>query len=101
MQWQCFPEVSLDYSKDINITSARIWPTLLTPTQFASITGKNEYPDYLKPLIEKDSILQTHANGEMNYTIKGIPVKIIARWDYKAEAGGDSHHAIERNKIYT
>ncbi|PVD51258.1 oxidoreductase [Terrimonas sp.] len=94
VQWQCLPEVSLDYSKDINITSASIWPTPLTPTQFASITGKNEYPDYLKPLIEKDSILQTHANGEMNYTIKGIPVKIIARWDYKAEAGGDSHHAI-------
>jgi len=93
IQWQCFPEVSLDYNKDINISSARIWPTPLTPAQFSSITGKNEYPDYLKPYIEKDSILQTHANGEMNYTIKGIPVKITARWDYKAEAGGDSHHA--------
>ncbi|MFT3948010.1 MAG: putative oxidoreductase C-terminal domain-containing protein [Agriterribacter sp.] len=94
VQWQCLPEVSLDYSKDINITSARIWPTPLTPTQFTSITGKNGYPEYLKPLIEKDSILQTHANGEMNYTIKGVPVKIIARWDYKAAEGGDSHHAI-------
>jgi predicted dehydrogenase len=94
VQWQCLPNVLLDYTKDITITSAKIWPTPLTPTQFASITGKNEYPDYLKPLIEKDSILQTHANGEMNYTIKGIPVKIIARWDYKAQAGGDSHHAI-------
>lgn len=93
VQWQCFPEVALDYAKDVNITSARIWPTPLTPTQFAGVTGKNEYPEYLKPYIEKDSVLQTHANGEMNYTIKGIPVKIIARWDYKAAAGGDSHHA--------
>lgn len=93
VQWQCLPNISLDYTKDVNITSAKIWPTALTPTQFASITGKNEYPDYLKPLIEKDSILQTHANGEMNYTVKGIPVKIIARWDYKAAAGGDSHYA--------
>lgn len=93
VQWQCLPDVSLDYNKDVNITSAKIWPTPLTPTQFASITGKNEYPDYLKPYVEKDSILQTHANGEMNYTIKGIPVKIIARWDYKAAAGGDSHYA--------
>lgn len=93
VQWECLPGVSLDYNKDITVTSARIWPTSLTPTQFASITGINEYPGYLKPYIEKDSILQTHANGEMNYTIKGIPVKIIARWDYKAAAGGDSHHA--------
>ena len=38
--------------------------------------------------------MQTHANGEINYTIKGVPVKIIVRWDYKAEAGGDSHHAV-------
>ena len=30
----------------------------------------------------------------MNYTLRGIPVKIIARWDYKAAAGGDSHHSI-------
>ena len=93
VQWQCLPDVSLDYNKDINITSSRIWPTPLTPTQFASITGKNEYPEYLKQYITKDSILQTHANGEMNYTVKGIPVKIIARWDYKAAAGGDSHYA--------
>ncbi len=93
VQWQCLPDVLLDHKKDITITSARIWPTSLTPTQFASITAKNEYPDYLKPYITKDSILQTHANGEMNYTLKGIPVKIIARWDYKAAAGGDSHYA--------
>ncbi len=94
VQWQCFPDITLDYSKDINMGSAKIWPTPLTPTQYASITGKNVYPDYLKPYIEKDSLLQTHANGEMNYTIKGVPVKIIIRWDYKAEAGGDSHFAV-------
>lgn len=93
VQWQCLPEISLDYNNDINITAARAWATPLTPTQFASITGQNKYPDYLRPYIEKDSVLQTHANGEINYTIKGIPVKIIARWDYKAAAGGDSHYA--------
>ena len=30
----------------------------------------------------------------MNYTLKDIHVKIIARWDYKAAEGGDTHHAI-------
>ncbi len=93
VQWQCLPDVTLDYTKDIQISSAKIWPTPLTPSQFNAVTGVTSYPDYLKPYITKDSILQTHANGEMNYTVKNIPVKIIARWDYKAEAGGDSHHA--------
>lgn len=93
VQWQCLPNQVLDYTKDIQITQAKIWPTPLTPTQFQSITGSDTYPEFLKPYITGDSILQTHANGEMNYTLKNIPVKIIVRWDYKAEAGGDSHHA--------
>lgn len=93
VQWQCLPNVTLNYTKDVQISSAKIWPTPLTPSQFNAVTGVGSYPDYLKPYITKDSILQTHANGEMNYSVKNIPVKIIARWDYKAEAGGDSHHA--------
>ncbi len=94
VQWQCFPEQALDYRKDLNVYGGRIWPTPLTPGQFASITGKTSYPDFLSPYILNDSILHTHANGEMNYTIKDVHVKIIARWDYKAEEGGDVHYAI-------
>lgn len=94
VQWQCFPGVSLDYTKDIQINTARVWPTPLTLSQYASITGKNTYPEFLKTDIVKDSILNTHANGEMNYTLKDIHVKIIARWDYKAAEGGDTHHEI-------
>lgn len=93
VQWQCLPNEILDYRNDIQINSAKIWPTPLTPSQFKSITGKDSYPDFLIPYLSKDSILETHANGEMNYTLKGIPVKIIVRWDYKASAGGDTHNA--------
>lgn len=94
VQWQCFPGVSLDHTKDIRINAARVWPTPLTLSQYASITGKDTYPGFLKKDIVKDSILNTHANGEMNYTLKDIHVKIIARWDYKAAEGGDTHHEI-------
>lgn len=93
VQWQCFPDQALDYNKDINVYKARIWPTPLTLSQFNSITGKTSYADFLKPYVVKDSILNTHANGEMSYTLKDVHVKIIARWDYKAEQGGDSHLA--------
>ncbi len=95
VQWQCFPEKSIDYKKDIEILSAKIWPTPLGLSQFASITKKDAYPDFLKQYVKNDSILQTHANGEMNYTINGIHTKIIARWDYKApEGSGDTHYSI-------
>lgn len=94
VQWECFPDVTLDYQKDIELKSSRIWPTPLSPSQFRSITGTDAYPDFLRPYIVKDSILNTHGNGEMNYVLRGIPVKLIVRWDYEAVEGGDSHHSI-------
>jgi predicted dehydrogenase len=33
VQWECFPEQTLDYTKDIAITAARRWPTDMTVTQ--------------------------------------------------------------------
>lgn len=94
VQWECFPDQTIDYKKDIQIHSAKIWPTPLTQSQFTLITKSNTFPDYLKPYITNDSILQTHGNGEVNYTIKNIPVKVTARWDYKASEGGDTHYAL-------
>ncbi|MBX3240927.1 MAG: oxidoreductase [Chitinophagaceae bacterium] len=94
IQWQCFPEVVLDHSKDIDVYGGKIWPTPLTLSQFTSITGKTQYAPFLSPYIVNDSVLNTHANGEMNYKIKDVHARIIARWDYRAEEGGDSHYAI-------
>lgn len=94
VQWECFPDQTIDYKKDIQIHSARIWPTPLTQSQFTLITKSNTFPDYLKPYITNDSVLQTHGNGEVNYTIKNIPVKVTARWEYKASEGGDTHYAL-------
>lgn len=94
VQWQCFPGVALDYTKDITVNKAKIWPTPLTISQFSAVTGTDAFPAFLKPYIVKDSVLNTHANGEMNYTIRDTHVKIIARWNYKADEGGDTHHEI-------
>ncbi len=94
-QWECFPGQIINYKKDINILSAKIWPTPLTLSQFALITNKNTFPGFLKPLVKEDSILQTHGNGEINYTLKNIPVKITARWEFKApEGSGDTHYSL-------
>lgn len=95
VQWQCFPGQTIDYKKDINILSSRMWPEPLTLSQFSLITNQPAFPDYLKQYVTNDSILQTHGNGEVTYRLKNLHVKTIARWEYKAApGGGDTHYSI-------
>ncbi len=86
VQWECFPEENLDYKKDIQILTAKRWATILTPTQFKKVTKKDNYPEFLKKDI-KDSLLYVYANGEINYNLKGITVRVAVRWDFEAPAG--------------
>lgn len=94
VQWEAFPDVTLDYSKDIQVLSARKWPTAVTLSQFKSITKKDSFPEFLKADIQKDTILQANSNGEVVYTIKGVHAKVIARWDFQAVEGADSHYSV-------
>lgn len=94
VQWQCFPEQTLDYKKDININSSKIWSEPLTLSQFKLITNQSAFPDFLKQYVKQDSVLQAHGNGEINYTLKDIHVKATARWKYKATEGGDTHYCL-------
>lgn len=94
-QWAGFPGVILNYQKDIKILSSREWPTNLTPSEFKRVT-RVDYPDYLKKYL-KDSILSVMANGEINYTIKGVHAKVTVNWKYREPAGsGDTHYALMR-----
>ncbi len=100
VQWQCFPETTIDYKNDIVIASARLWPTPVTRSQFTAVTKSDSFPAYLQQYVTSDSILQTHANGEVNYTLKGKHVKLIARWDYKApEGSGDTHYCLMKGTL--
>jgi predicted dehydrogenase len=93
IQWECFPEQILNPS-DINIISARRWPTLISKEEFKGVTGIDDFPGYL----EKDVIngkLNVFANGEMVYQIKGIFAKVSVEWKYKAgQGGGDTHYSV-------
>ena len=97
VQWVCFPGVSLDYTKDIDILSSKIWPTPINLSQFSIITKENHFPDFLKKYVKDDSILLTHGNGSIDYTIKGIHSRITAKWTYDApEGAGDTYYALLR-----
>ncbi len=97
IQWACFPEEILDYRRDVNMLSARRWATPVSLAEFESITRQPEFPAYLKSNIVQDSILEVFANGEMNYTLKGVHARVIVKWDYRAPEGtGDTHYSIAR-----
>jgi predicted dehydrogenase len=95
VQWECFPEQALDYRKDVQVLSARRWPTRMTQSQFSLITKLDAFPDYLRKDVVDDTVLNVFSNGEINYKLKGVHAKVSVVWNYKApEGAGDTHFSV-------
>ncbi|MBK8882908.1 MAG: oxidoreductase [Bacteroidales bacterium] len=93
IQWECFPEQSLN-TADVKMIAARRWPTLISKDEFKGVTGLDTFPDYLQQDI-KDGALNVFSNGEMVYQLKGIYAKVSVEWKYQAPpGGGDTHYSI-------
>ena len=97
IQWECYPGQIIDYVNDIEVLSAKSWATELTPSMFNRVTHLEDYPEYLKKDIIKDSVLNVYSNGEINYTLKGTHAKTSVIWNYEAPEGTkDTHYSIMR-----
>ncbi len=95
VQWEAFPEQIIDYKTDVVLLSAKRWPTLLTREQFERSTALTDFPDSLKSQLDANGSLPCYANGEINYTLKGIHAKVKVLWNYEApEGAGDMHYSI-------
>ncbi len=100
VQWACFPDQIIDYHKDIQISSVRHWKTDIRRDQFMEVTGLTSYPEYLIPYVNSDSVLQIFSNGEINYRLKGINVRVSVTWNYKPpEGGGDTHYSVMKGTL--
>jgi len=96
VQWECFPEQTIDYQQDIELVNARRWTTDLSPQQFKKVTGLGEFPDYLQKDVD-EGILKVYSNGEIVYKIKDVYAKVSVIWKYQAPEGtGDTHYSIMR-----
>jgi predicted dehydrogenase len=96
VQWECFPEQSID-TTDIKVNTAKRWATDMRLSEFKAITKLDSFPDYLVPNVEKDSVLKIFCNGEINYQIRGVHAKTSVIWRYRAPEGtGDTHYSIMR-----
>jgi len=97
VQWECFPGKVLDYKKDIRLSSAKSWPTIISKEQFTELTKVPEVPAYLQKYSDDKKNISVLSNGEINYTIKGVHAKVSVIWNYKAPDGtGDTHYSIMR-----
>ncbi len=100
VQWECFPEQIIDYTKDIEITKASHSLTSMTLSEFKAITDLESFPDYLKKDVVNDTVLNIYSNGEINYKLKGVHAKVSVIWNYKApEGAGDTHYSIMRGSL--
>lgn len=96
VQWECFPDETLS-ADDVKVLSARSWKTPITLEQFSKTTKLDKWPDYLTPLVDAKGVLQTPANGELVYTLRGIHAKVSVKWAFEAPAGaGDTHDSLLR-----
>lgn len=96
VQWEGFPEQVIDYKKDIKLLGAKRWPTLLSTAQFKKATNE-DYPAFLRANVNKKDELEVYANGEIDYTIKGVHAKVSVKWNFEAPEGtGDTHYSIMR-----
>jgi predicted dehydrogenase len=93
VQWECFPEQILRIS-DVKIASARRWPTSLTRDEFRSVTGFDDFPQYLMKDI-KNGKLNVYSNGEFIYQLKDIWAKVSVTWNFMPPpGGGDTHYSV-------
>ena len=94
VQWECFPGVILDYSKDIEVLASKRWPTDMSLSQFRTITRLDTFPAYLQKNLTNDTVLKVWSNGEINYQIRGVHAKVSVVWDYLAAGGNDTYYSM-------
>jgi predicted dehydrogenase len=95
IQWAAFPEQILA-TDEVDMLTARRWPTSMNLEEFRKVTGKQEFSEFLKKDIQ-DGKIQVFCNGEMNYTLRGVHAKVSVIWDFQApEGGGDTHYSVMR-----
>ncbi len=96
IMWEAFPEQAIT-DNDIEIVSAKRWPTVISREQFEKVTGVAEFPEYLRGSLNERGELLCYANGQIDYKLKGIHSQAIVKWNFQApEGAADTHYSIMR-----
>ncbi len=86
VQWTAFPDQKLDYRSDVKILSGKRWPTVISKADFQKVTGE-----------ARDSDLNYYCNNSVDYSLRGVHVKLDILWNWEAPQGsGDLYEAVFR-----
>ncbi|HXV08058.1 MAG TPA: putative oxidoreductase C-terminal domain-containing protein [Burkholderiales bacterium] len=96
VQWMAGGGEPFRYPRDVELISARQWPTDVPRDMFARITGLEDFPAALRSRVS-GGVLRYLCNAEIAYRLRGVPVLIESRWDLAIpEGGGDTHFTVVR-----
>ena len=94
--WILFPGQAFAYRHDMQLLTAKRWPTVLTRRDFEAVTGAERFPDALADQAKGDR-LDCFCNTRVTYRLRGVHVRLDVLWDFEAAPGaGDTHLAVFR-----
>jgi predicted dehydrogenase len=97
--WVLFPGQAIEVGRDVRVQAGERWPTLMSRADFQKVTGEADFPEYLRPLLDGDT-LPYFCNSRVRYTVRGIQVRLDVLWDFEAAGGGgDTHLAVFRGGL--
>ncbi|MGQ0578291.1 MAG: putative oxidoreductase C-terminal domain-containing protein [Betaproteobacteria bacterium] len=95
-QWMTGGGKSFDYDRDVELLSARQWPTEVPRDLFTRITGLDDFPEVLRHRVA-DGVLSYLCNAALSFRMRGITIAIESRWALAAaQDGGDTLYALVR-----
>lgn len=95
-QWMVGEGRPFAYERDVELLSARQWPTAVPRETFERITGLRDFPSALRASM-RNGELSYLCNAQLSYRLRSVPVRLETLWRLAIpEGGGDTHHAIMR-----
>lgn len=86
VQWTLSSEKALDYRRDLAVSQGTRDLIRLTREQFKGVTGLADFPEFLHGAV-RDGQLDYVTKNTVNYTLRGVHVKLDVVWDYEAPPG--------------
>ncbi len=84
--WTLFPQTILDYRKDVKISRAKRFPTVMTADEYKRVTG-----------VARQGSLDYYCNTIVEYALRGVHIKLDVLWKYQNPTGGpDTQMAVYR-----
>lgn len=89
--WILFPDRAIHYRSEIEVLRGKRWPTPLTRAEVQRVIGESDAES------QAGNRLDYFCNNSVDYTLRGVHVRLQTRWEFIAPAGKkDTEFAVFR-----